>query len=188
MRTPEPGVRRSYPLARRGTIIGRPFQGTHRLGNWQSDRAFDLRVPVGTPVLAIWNGVIGERIGPISNEPGRFAGLRIYVEVPGGNAFYYAHLSRFRRGIRAGVAVEAGDVIGYSGMASGVPHLHVAAMLGDPYVKLLSGRLPIVRRLTASLHPRALLPATTDAALNELWECAGAVPAGEGELYLHPGE
>jgi hypothetical protein len=38
----------AYPLARRGKIIGTPYTGTHTLGNWQSDNAVDIAVPVGT--------------------------------------------------------------------------------------------------------------------------------------------
>jgi hypothetical protein len=77
---------RSYPLARRGTINGRPFQGPHTIKNadgtfqWQSCRAFDLNTPTGTPVLAIWDGVIGQRFGPLSNTDPRFEGQRCYVE------------------------------------------------------------------------------------------------------------
>jgi murein DD-endopeptidase MepM/ murein hydrolase activator NlpD len=174
---------RSYPTALRGTIIGRPFQGTHTLGNWQSDRAYDIRVPIGTPVQAIWDGVIGSRIGPISPGGGRFGGIRVYVEVPNGNAFYYAHLSRLARGIRPGVHVRSGQIIGYTGEASGVPHLHVSCMKGDPHTKLLSGRLHVLRQTLGVA--RSLIPSlgTDDTVEPEDWECADAVPDGEGEPY-----
>jgi hypothetical protein len=168
---------RSYPLARKGQIIGRPFQGTHTIKNpdgtfqWQSCRAFDLAVPVGTPVLAIWDGIIGNRFGPLSSTDPRFAGLRCYVEVPNGNHFYYAHLRTFADGIEPGVHVKSGQVIGFSGEANGAAHLHLSCMVGDPEAKLLSGKL-------ATGAPKA---APGEPHVPEDWECANAVPPGEGE-------
>jgi murein DD-endopeptidase MepM/ murein hydrolase activator NlpD len=170
---------RSYPLARPARIIGRPFQGTHTIKNrdgtfqWQSCRAFDLSTPVGTPVLAIWDGVIGQRFGPLSSTDPRFEGLRCYVEVPRGNQFYYAHLTGFAAGIAPGARVTSGQVIGFSGKANGAPHLHVACMLGDPEAKLLSGKLPPGAPKAAGWGARADVP--------EDWECENAVPPGEGE-------
>jgi Peptidase family M23 len=169
---------RSYPLARFARIIGRPFQGTHTIRNpdgsfqWQSCRAFDLSTPVRTPVLAIWDGVIGQRFGPLSSTDPRFGGLRCYVEVPKGNQFYYAHLSSFAPGIEPGVRVRSGQVIGLSGAANGAPHLHVSCKLGDPLAKLLTGRLPVGAPTEV---PEGDAPVPRD------WECANAVPPGEGE-------
>jgi hypothetical protein len=173
-------TQRSYPLARRARIIGRPFQGTHTIKNpdgtyqWQSCRAFDLATPVGTPILAIWDGVIGQRFGPLSSTDPRFEGLRCYVEVPRGNQFYYAHLSSFARGIAPGVRVNSGQVIGLSGKANGVAHLHVACMLGIPEVKLLSGSIPLAGTREAERPDEEALPP-------EGWDCEYAVPPCEGE-------
>src|SRR4051794_28244529 len=46
------------PLARLGKLIGFPHQGTHTLGNWQSDNAVDISVPVGTPMLSLSDGTV----------------------------------------------------------------------------------------------------------------------------------
>ena len=35
-----------------------PYHGTHTRGNWQSDNALDIRVPVGTRVIALADGEI----------------------------------------------------------------------------------------------------------------------------------
>jgi murein DD-endopeptidase MepM/ murein hydrolase activator NlpD len=114
-----------------GKIIGTPGQGTHTLGNWESDRALDIAYPEGTPVVAPFDGVIGDRFGSLG-KGGRFAGLRVHVLGQNDEA-YYAHLSRFAPGIRPGMKVRAGQTIGYSGSASGVAHLHAALRAGDPY-------------------------------------------------------
>ncbi len=125
----------SYPLALRGPVIGTPYGGTHTLGNWQSDRAVDIEIPVGTPVVAIEDGVIGPRIGALGNAGSRFAGLRLTLQGRT-DSYYYAHLSALAVG--AGQPVVRGQVIGWSGEANGVPHLHLGLERGDP-VALVGG-------------------------------------------------
>ena len=44
-------------------IIGTPHSGTHTLGNWESDNAVDIAMPVGTAIRAPADGVIGSQIG-----------------------------------------------------------------------------------------------------------------------------
>ena len=116
-----------------GKIIGTPFHGTHTLGNWESDRALDIAVPVGTPIYSPFGGTIGSQFGSLG-APGssRFAGLRLHVQNPA-NEFYGAHLSRFAPGIKPGTRVRQGQLLGYSGSASGVAHLHEAVRSGNPY-------------------------------------------------------
>jgi murein DD-endopeptidase MepM/ murein hydrolase activator NlpD len=113
-----------------GKIIGVPHQGTHTLGNWESDNAIDIALPKGTPIYAPASGTIGSQFGSLG-KGGRFAGLRLHLISPG-NEFYLAHLSRFAPGIQPGARVKAGQLIGYSGVANGVEHLHIGARKGDP--------------------------------------------------------
>lgn len=127
----------SYPLGATGDLIGTPGVGTHTLGNWQSDNAVDLGVPEGTPVRAVVDGEIGSQIGSLGSG-GQFAGLRVYVN-GGGNSYYYAHLSKLA--VKAGQKVKKGDIIGYSGSANGVAHLHLASQNGDPR-DLIGGGAP----------------------------------------------
>lgn len=118
------------PLGKLGAIIGRPHQGTHTLfGNWESDNAVDLAAPVGTPVYAVADGTIGSQLGPIAGNDPHLAGMRVHL-VAGGNEYYYAHLSRLA--VKAGQTVQKGDLLGYSGQANGVAHLHFAQKTGDP--------------------------------------------------------
>lgn len=115
---------KSAPIAGRWRIIGTPYGGTHTRGNWESDNALDIAAPMGTPVLAIHAGTIGSRIGPLSSSEPALAGLRVNLEGSNGVDAYYAHLSRLV--VRAGQRVVAGQVLGYSGAANGVNHLHFA--------------------------------------------------------------
>jgi murein DD-endopeptidase MepM/ murein hydrolase activator NlpD len=117
-----------YPLSKRGPIIGRPYQGSHTLGNWQSDNAVDIGIPVGTPVLATVSGYIGSNIGS-SGLGGRYAGLRLTL-IGRSNSYFYQHLSRLN--VRAGQHVVAGQPLGRSGRA-GPAHLHFAVEFGTPY-------------------------------------------------------
>lgn len=115
-----------------GKIIGTPGSGTHTLGNWESDRALDIALKFGTPVRSPFGGVVGSQFGSLGGGSGRFGGLRLHVASPQ-NEWYGAHLSRFAPGIKPGVRVRPGQIVGYSGSASGVEHLHEGLKYGDPY-------------------------------------------------------
>ncbi len=122
---PSPNGKRrpKYSSMKLGKIIGTPGAGTHTLGNWQSDNAWDIAIPVGTPIRADADGVIGNRIGYLGspNDSGRFAGQRVNLQGRR-NAYYYAHLSKIV--VKPGQRVRKGQIIGYSGEANGVAHLH----------------------------------------------------------------
>jgi murein DD-endopeptidase MepM/ murein hydrolase activator NlpD len=48
----------------------------------------------------------------------------------GRQEWYYAHLSKII--VRAGQHVQTGQLLGYTGEANGVAHLHLAQRIGDP--------------------------------------------------------
>lgn len=115
----------TYPLAEQGERGGgvadhmaRPF------GNWMSDNAVDITVPEGTGVVAVGDGVIYRQSGSARNPSSNPAGYTLYLR-SGGENFSYMHLNSFS--VRVGQRVREGDVIGRSGIANGVPHLHFAA-------------------------------------------------------------
>ncbi len=119
-----------YPLGIHGKVIGVPYQGSHTLfGNWESDNAVDIAVPVGTPVYATENGIIGSRIGALGGHDPHLQGLRVNLQGTN-DSFYYAHLSRLA--VHAGQRVTKGQLLGYSGSANGVNHLHFASENHDP--------------------------------------------------------
>jgi murein DD-endopeptidase MepM/ murein hydrolase activator NlpD len=131
----------NYPLGKQGKLLGGPYQGTHAKAfnaaggsdNWQSENAVDISIPVGTPVYAIANGTLGNT-GSLG-EGGRFAGLRTNL-IGKNNSWYYAHLSKLAPGIQAGARVRKGQLLGYSGEANGVAHLHFAQERGNPESRL----------------------------------------------------
>ncbi len=125
----------TYPLAAQGQIIGCPFVpgSTHSAfvapDNLASDNAVDIAVPVGTPVFAVTDGVIGPQIGALDSTDPRMAGLRLHLNAPGVD-FYYAHLSEID--VVPGQFVQAGEQLGFSGSANGAAHLHFAQDVGNP--------------------------------------------------------
>jgi murein DD-endopeptidase MepM/ murein hydrolase activator NlpD len=94
--------------------------------------AIDILAPAGTPVVAVDDG----RIAKLFTS--RAGGLTIYHYDPAGRlTYYYAHLQRYADGLREGMEVKRGDVIGYVGSTGNadtkVPHLHFAVFkLPDP--------------------------------------------------------
>jgi Peptidase family M23 len=101
--------------------------------NWQSDNAIDFALPAGTPVAAVCAGTIGPSIGTLSPSPSsRFGGMRLTINCDSGLAWYYAHLTTIDPSITAELRVRTGAPVGTSGVANGVPHLHIAVNQGDP--------------------------------------------------------
>lgn len=103
--------------------VGAPGQGTHTVGNWQSDNAWDYGAPAGTPVYAVSSGTIDPtRYGQLASS-GRFGGYRVTLKSPD-NEFYYGHLGD-NLAVKPGQQVKAGDLIGYIGSIPGLAnHLH----------------------------------------------------------------
>jgi murein DD-endopeptidase MepM/ murein hydrolase activator NlpD len=87
----------------------------------------DIRAPRGTPVLAASEG----RIARLSHSAA--GGIEIY-QLDGDRHFclYYAHLLRYVGGLREGLPVKRGQVIGYVGVSGNAPnrapHLHFGVL------------------------------------------------------------
>jgi murein DD-endopeptidase MepM/ murein hydrolase activator NlpD len=87
--------------------------------------AIDIVAPTGTPVVAVDDGRI---VKLFNSKPG---GLTVYHFDPQGRlAYYYAHLASYAPGLKEGMEVKRGDVLGYVGSTGNadpkVPHLHFA--------------------------------------------------------------
>jgi murein DD-endopeptidase MepM/ murein hydrolase activator NlpD len=93
--------------------------------NGKRHEATDLMAPRGTPILAIGDGTVTKLFYSRSggNTVYEFDPLQIYC-------YYYAHLDRYASGIREGMSVHKGDVLGYVGSTGDAspdaPHLHLA--------------------------------------------------------------
>ncbi len=99
--------------------------------------ANDMLAPIGTPVYAVEDGKI-EKL--FTSKPG---GLTIYQFDPdGAYCYYYAHLDQYAAGLRQGMDVKRGDLLGYvgvSGNAGNTPHLHFAIIKLGPERKWWQG-------------------------------------------------
>ena len=89
--------------------------------------AVDIVAPRGTPVLAADSGTILKLFKSTSG------GLMIYMADPTERfIYYYAHLDRYRTGLKAGGVVARGDTIGFVGTTGNAPanypHLHFAIL------------------------------------------------------------
>ncbi len=103
----------------------------------------DWAGPLGTPILAAGKGIVEEarRRGTYGN----------YVRIKHANGYHttYAHMHRFGPGIRKGVKVRQGQVIGYlgsTGLSSG-PHLHYEVLVNQRFVDPLKIKMPRERLL-----------------------------------------
>jgi len=80
----------------------------------------DIMGAKGLAIYATNDGVISRM-----STGGALGGNSIYVKIPNGTYFFYAHLDSFAPGIAAGVPVKAGQIIGYNGSTgTTTPHLH----------------------------------------------------------------
>ncbi|MBL9099184.1 MAG: peptidoglycan DD-metalloendopeptidase family protein [Alphaproteobacteria bacterium] len=135
MRTPVDGARLTSGFgARRHPILG--YTKMHK--------GVDFGAPTGTPVMAAGHGVI--------EKAEWYGGYGRYVRVRHANSYStaYAHLSRFARGIRPGVRVRQGQLVGYVGSTgrSTGPHLHYEVMVRAKQINPMGVKLPTGRNLT----------------------------------------
>ncbi|MDY6844584.1 MAG: M23 family metallopeptidase, partial [Thermodesulfobacteriota bacterium] len=117
-----------YSLSRRHPILG----GLHpHLG-------IDYAAKTGTPVWSVADGVV-QFVG----WKGGY-GRQVVIKHKGGYKTYYAHFSRFARGIRKGVRVKQKQIVGYvgaTGLATG-PHLDFRVSKNGTFMNPLSVKYP----------------------------------------------
>jgi murein DD-endopeptidase MepM/ murein hydrolase activator NlpD len=114
------------------------------LGYSKMHKGVDFAASIGTPIHAAGNGIIAE-VGP-NGAYGNYVRIRHNSEF----ATAYAHMSAFRKGIKEGVRVKQGDVIGYVGTTgrSTGPHLHYEVLVKGEQVNPSSLKLPTAEQLT----------------------------------------
>ena len=108
------------------------------LKRYKSHLGTDYAAPTGTPIRSVGDGIVEE--ARYSQYNGRYVKIRH-------NSVYttqYLHMSRFGPGIKAGVKVTQGQVIGYvgsTGLANG-PHLCFRFWKNGQQVDALNVKLP----------------------------------------------
>ncbi len=128
-------------LSTRKSLLKTPINGARITSNFNSRRkhpilgytkahkGIDFGAPVGTPFYAAGNGTIkkvvsGCKVG--DKSCGKGYGNYILIQHNSSYSSEYAHLSRVNKGIKVGVKVKQGQVIGFvgnTGLSTGA-HLH----------------------------------------------------------------
>ena len=115
------------------------------LGNWQSDNAWDIMAPQGTPVYSISDGTITKLSGELKLK-GTVYGLSVTVNT-GDNEIFYTHLGSLGGDIKEGNKISKGTLVGYIGKPEENPnwptHVHIGLKSGS-IEKYLNGSGDIV--------------------------------------------
>ena len=121
------------------------FNALHGSNNWQSENAVDIKTTWLTPVYAVHDGQVGNfGVEPDNDRPvyyatpdsmsklDRFGGNRVNL-IGSSQSTYYTHMARLNtKVIYRNARVKRGDLIGWTGIANTLPHLHFACLKGDP--------------------------------------------------------
>jgi murein DD-endopeptidase MepM/ murein hydrolase activator NlpD len=129
MKTPINGARLSSSFG----IRKHPIDGFNKM-----HRGTDFAAPSGTPIMASGNGII--------KKAGWCGGGGNCVKIRHNSTYetIYAHMSKFARGIKNGVRVKQGQIIGYVGSTgkSTGPHLHYEVVINGKKVNSQKLKLP----------------------------------------------
>jgi murein DD-endopeptidase MepM/ murein hydrolase activator NlpD len=131
------GIMRSGFGYRRHPVLG--YAKLHTGVDWSN--------PIGTPIMAAGNGVV------IRAEMTSGYGNRVELQHVNGYVTTYNHMSRFGRGIREGVKIRQGQIIGYvgsTGLSTGA-HLHYEVIINGHFVDPMKIRVPRGRELDGRL-------------------------------------
>ena len=130
------------------------------LGGRRAHKGVDLAGPVGTPVHATADGIVG--------RADWFSGYGLYIQLENGGALEtrYGHMSRLN--VEAGQMVHKGDIIGYIGSTGRTtgPHLHyevrVAGFAVNPIPYMSGDGSALPADLAAAAAAIAVGPAEQD--------------------------
>ena len=129
MKTPINGARLSSSFGMRK----HPIDGYNKM-----HRGTDFAAPTGTPIMASGDGIV--------KKAGWCGGGGNCVKIRHNSTYQtvYAHMSKFARGIKAGVRVKQGQTIGYVGSTgkSTGPHLHYEVIVNGKKVNSQKLKLP----------------------------------------------
>lgn len=122
------------------------------LNKIRAHKGVDYAAPRGTPIKAAGDGRI--------MLAGRRGGYGNTVIIQHGNSYrtLYGHMQGFAKGIRNGVSVKQGQIIGYigtTGLSTG-PHLHYEFQVNGRHVDPLSQKLPMADPIARNEKQRFL--------------------------------
>ena len=141
MKTPINGARLSSPFGMRK----HPIDGYNKM-----HRGTDFAAPMGTPIMASGDGII------IRSRWCGGGGNCVKIKHNSTYTTVYAHMSKFGRGIKEGVRVKQGQVIGYVGSTgkSTGPHLHYEVIKNGKKINSQKLKLPSGKILKGELRKR----------------------------------
>ena len=129
MKTPINGARLSSSFGMRK----HPIDGFNKM-----HRGTDFAAPKGTPIMASGNGII--------KKASWCGGGGNCIKIRHNSTYetIYAHMSKFARGIKNGVRVKQGQIIGYVGSTgkSTGPHLHYEVIVNGKKINSQTLKLP----------------------------------------------
>ena len=139
MKTPINGARLSSAFGMRK----HPIDGYNKM-----HRGTDFAAPMGTPIMASGSGIITRA---------RWCGGGgncIKIKHNSTYATIYAHLKSFSRGIKEGIRVKQGQIIGYVGSTgnSTGPHLHYEVVKNGKKINSQTLKLPSGKILKANMR------------------------------------
>jgi len=135
MKTPINGARLSSKFG----IRKHPIDGYNKM-----HRGTDFAAPAGTPIMASGNGII------VKAQWCGGGGNCIKIKHNSIYSTIYAHMKNFASGIKVGVRIKQGKVIGYVGSTgkSTGPHLHYEVIKNGKKINSQTLRLPSGKILT----------------------------------------
>ena len=129
MKTPINGARLSSPFGMRK----HPIDGFNKM-----HRGTDFAAPMGTPIMASGDGVV--------KKAGWCGGGGNCVVLKHNSTYQtvYAHMSKFAKGVRKGLRVKQGQIIGFVGSTgkSTGPHLHYEVIVNGKRINSQKLKLP----------------------------------------------
>ena len=138
MRKPVKGARFTSAFGmRRHPILG--TMRMHTGNDWAAKR--------GTPILAGGTGIV--------EEAGRKGGRGNFVRIRHANGYQttYSHMAGFAKGLRKGMKIQMGQIVGYvgsTGLSTG-SHLHYEVLVNNRKVNPMTIHVPRGRQLTGKM-------------------------------------
>ena len=141
MKTPINGARLSSPFGMRK----HPIDGYNKM-----HRGTDFAAPMGTPIMASGDGIV------IRSRWCGGGGNCVKIKHNSTYTTVYAHMSKFGRGIKEGVRVKQGQIIGYVGSTgkSTGPHLHYEVIKNGKKINSQKLKLPSGKILKGDLRKK----------------------------------